>query len=31
MLDLTISIPIDAEEMLAEAEGMAQSGILVSI
>ena len=31
MLDLTISIPIDAEEMLAEAEGMAQTGILVSI
>ncbi|KAL1830714.1 hypothetical protein ACET3Z_000365 [Daucus carota] len=26
-----ISIPIDAEEMLAEAEGMAQTGILVSI
>nr|XP_017223803.1 PREDICTED: probable copper-transporting ATPase HMA5 isoform X2 [Daucus carota subsp. sativus] len=31
MLDLNISIPIDAEEMLAEAEGMAQTGILVSI
>ncbi|KAK1372641.1 putative copper-transporting ATPase HMA5 [Heracleum sosnowskyi] len=31
MLDLNIHIPIEAEEMLAEAEGMAQTGILVSI
>ncbi|KAL8101516.1 putative copper-transporting ATPase HMA5 [Apium graveolens] len=31
MLDLNISIPTEAEEMLAEAEGMAQTGILVSI
>ncbi|KAK1353353.1 putative copper-transporting ATPase HMA5 [Heracleum sosnowskyi] len=31
MLDLNIKIPIDAEEMLAEAEEMAQTGILVSI
>ena len=31
MVDLKISIPIDAEEMLAEAEGMAQTGTLVSI
>lgn len=31
MLDLKIKIPIDAEEMLAEAEEMAQTGILVSI
>ena len=31
MVDVKISIPIDAEEMLAEAEGMAQTGILVSI
>nr|XP_017227117.1 PREDICTED: probable copper-transporting ATPase HMA5 [Daucus carota subsp. sativus] len=31
MLDLNISIPIDAEELLAEAEEMAQTGILVSI
>lgn len=31
MLDQNIDIPIDAEEMLAEAEGMAQTGILVSI
>ncbi|KAJ0049581.1 hypothetical protein Pint_15186 [Pistacia integerrima] len=31
MLDLKISIPIDAEEMLTETEEMAQTGILVSI
>ena len=31
MLDLNINIPLDAEEMLAEAEEMAQTGILVSI
>ncbi|KAH9775599.1 putative copper-transporting ATPase HMA5 [Citrus sinensis] len=31
MLDNNIDIPPDAEEMLAETEGMAQTGILVSI
>ncbi|KAL5816548.1 hypothetical protein ACOSQ3_024926 [Xanthoceras sorbifolium] len=31
MLDHNIDIPIDAEEMLTETEGMAQTGILVSI
>ncbi|KAL5551664.1 hypothetical protein UlMin_001840 [Ulmus minor] len=31
MLDQNISIPIDAEDMLAEAEELAQTGILVSI
>ncbi|CAN1184247.1 Probable copper-transporting ATPase HMA5 [Linum perenne] len=31
MLDEKIAIPIDAEEMLAEAEEMAQTGILVAI
>ncbi|CAN0907609.1 Probable copper-transporting ATPase HMA5 [Linum grandiflorum] len=31
MLDEKIAVPIDAEERLAEAEGMAQTGILVSI
>lgn len=31
MLDQNIEIPIDAEEMLAETEGLAQTGILVSI
>ncbi|CAK7335519.1 unnamed protein product [Dovyalis caffra] len=31
MLEHNIPISIDAEEMLAEAEGMAQTGILVSI
>lgn len=31
MLDHNIAIPVDAEEILAEAEGMAQTGILVSI
>ncbi|KAJ4823220.1 hypothetical protein Tsubulata_004478, partial [Turnera subulata] len=31
MLDHNISIPVDAEEILAEAEAMAQTGILVSI
>ncbi|XP_031278612.1 probable copper-transporting ATPase HMA5 [Pistacia vera] len=31
MLDLKISVPLDAEEMLTETEAMAQTGILVSI
>ncbi|KAJ0105450.1 hypothetical protein Patl1_17754 [Pistacia atlantica] len=31
MLDIKISIPLDAEEMLTETEAMAQTGILVSI
>ncbi|XP_059444042.1 probable copper-transporting ATPase HMA5 [Corylus avellana] len=31
MLDQSITIPLEAEEMLAQAEGMAQTGILVSI
>ena len=31
MLDHNIVIPADAEDMLAEAEGLAQTGILVSI
>ncbi|KAF8380259.1 hypothetical protein HHK36_027743 [Tetracentron sinense] len=31
MLDSNIPIPIDAEEILIETEGMAQTGILVSI
>ncbi|KAL5747460.1 hypothetical protein ACOSP7_024462 [Xanthoceras sorbifolium] len=31
MLEHNIDIPIDAEEMLTETEGMAQTGILVSI
>ncbi|GMY30297.1 probable copper-transporting ATPase HMA5 isoform X2 [Fagus crenata] len=31
MLDQKIAIPIGAEDMLAQAEGMAQTGILVSI
>lgn len=31
MLDHNIAIPEDAEEIVAEAEGMAQTGILVSI
>ncbi|KAF8380261.1 hypothetical protein HHK36_027745 [Tetracentron sinense] len=31
MLDSNIPIPIDAEEILVETEGMAQTGILVSI
>lgn len=31
MLDHNIAIPVDAEEMLAETEEMAQTGILISI
>uniref|UniRef100_A0A7C9EH31 P-type Cu(2+) transporter n=1 Tax=Opuntia streptacantha TaxID=393608 RepID=A0A7C9EH31_OPUST len=31
MLDQGIHVPVEAEELLAEAEGMAQTGILVSI
>ncbi|KAG2681197.1 hypothetical protein I3760_11G133100 [Carya illinoinensis] len=31
ILDHNITIPVDAQDMLAEAEGMAQTGILVSI
>ncbi|KAB1223232.1 putative copper-transporting ATPase HMA5 [Morella rubra] len=31
MLEQNIAIPLDAEDMLAEAEGKAQTGILVSI
>lgn len=31
MLDNNIIIPVDAEEMLAETEEMAQTGILISI
>ncbi len=31
MLDQKIAIPIGAEDMLAQAEGMAQTGIIVSI
>ena len=31
MLDQGIQVPVEAEELLAEAEGMAQTGILVSI
>jgi Cu+-exporting ATPase len=31
MLEHNIAIPVDAEEIVAEAEGMAQTGILVSI
>ncbi|PON62844.1 P-type ATPase, subfamily IB [Parasponia andersonii] len=31
MLDYNIIIPADAEDMLAEAEGLAQTGIMVSI
>ncbi|KAJ0105451.1 hypothetical protein Patl1_17755 [Pistacia atlantica] len=31
MLDIKISVPLDAEEMLTETEAMAQTGILVSI
>lgn len=31
ILDHNITIPVDAEDMLTEAEGMAQTGILVSI
>ncbi|KAL0329782.1 UNVERIFIED_CONTAM: putative copper-transporting ATPase HMA5 [Sesamum radiatum] len=31
MLDHNVDVPLDAEEMLAETEGFAQTGILVSI
>lgn len=31
MVDNNIAIPVDAEELLAEAEGLAQTGILISI
>ena len=31
MLNHDIAIPVDAEDILAEAEGLAQTGILVSI
>ncbi|KAK7251295.1 hypothetical protein RIF29_34355 [Crotalaria pallida] len=31
LADHNIAVPVDAEDMLAEAEGMAQTGILVSI
>jgi len=31
MLDQSIAIPLEAEDMLAKAEGMAQTGILISI
>ena len=31
MLDQNIAIPADAEDMLAETEAMAQTGILISI
>ena len=31
LIDNNVAIPVDAEDILAEAEGMAQTGILVSI
>lgn len=31
MLDLHISVPVEVEQMLAETEELAQTGILVSI